>query len=124
VRSLARPHLMRRLFQTAKRPASRRDPDDAAKLESPPPFQIFYVLQGDAVCYNFFILMLRAGSGEFVRNFIWGEIKGLWTNQEGASLAEYGLLVALIAGIALVAVSATGTKLSTLFNSSASLLST
>lgn len=37
-------------------------------------------------------------------------------NEKGAAMVEYGLLVAFIAVIALVAVKALGTKVSTLFN--------
>jgi pilus assembly protein Flp/PilA len=41
-------------------------------------------------------------------------------NDEGATMVEYGLLVALIAMVCLVAVQALGTHLSTLFSSVAS----
>jgi pilus assembly protein Flp/PilA len=37
-------------------------------------------------------------------------------DEEGATMVEYGLLVALIAMVALVAVQALGVNLSTLFN--------
>jgi pilus assembly protein Flp/PilA len=37
-------------------------------------------------------------------------------NEEGASLAEYGLLLALIAVICMVAIKALGTSISTMFN--------
>jgi pilus assembly protein Flp/PilA len=37
-------------------------------------------------------------------------------NEEGATMVEYGLLVSLIAMVALVAVTSLGSKLSTLFN--------
>jgi pilus assembly protein Flp/PilA len=36
-------------------------------------------------------------------------------NQEGATAVEYGLMVALIAGVIVVAVAALGTKLNTMF---------
>ena len=36
-------------------------------------------------------------------------------NQEGATAVEYGLMVALIAGAIIIAVTLVGTKLSTLF---------
>ena len=38
-------------------------------------------------------------------------------NQEGATAVEYGLMVALIAGAIIIAVTLVGTKLSALFNS-------
>jgi pilus assembly protein Flp/PilA len=43
-------------------------------------------------------------------------------DEQGATMVEYGLLVALIALVALVAVKAVGTNLSTLFNSVATSL--
>jgi pilus assembly protein Flp/PilA len=43
-------------------------------------------------------------------------------NEEGAALAEYGLLVALIAVICVVAVTALGTQISTAFSNIASAL--
>ena len=43
-------------------------------------------------------------------------IKSLIRDEEGATMVEYGLLVALIAMVALVAVQALGTNLSSLFN--------
>lgn len=41
-------------------------------------------------------------------------------DEEGATMVEYGLLVALIALVAIVGVAALGTNLSTLFNTAAS----
>jgi pilus assembly protein Flp/PilA len=38
-------------------------------------------------------------------------------NDEGATAVEYGLMVALIAGVIVVAVAALGTKLNTIFTS-------
>jgi pilus assembly protein Flp/PilA len=38
-------------------------------------------------------------------------------DDEGATMVEYGLLVALVAVVAMAAVTTLGTKLSTLFNS-------
>jgi pilus assembly protein Flp/PilA len=43
-------------------------------------------------------------------------------NEEGAALAEYGLLVALIAVVCIVAVTALGTQISTQFSTIASAL--
>ncbi|HJY51858.1 MAG TPA: Flp family type IVb pilin [Stellaceae bacterium] len=43
-------------------------------------------------------------------------------DQEGAALAEYGLLVALIAVVCVVAVTALGTQISTAFSNIASAL--
>jgi pilus assembly protein Flp/PilA len=43
-------------------------------------------------------------------------------NEEGATAVEYGLLVALIAGAIIIAVTFVGTQLSTLFNSMGSKL--
>jgi len=43
-------------------------------------------------------------------------------DEDGASMVEYGLLVALIALVALGAVVALGTNLSTLFNNTATTL--
>jgi len=43
-------------------------------------------------------------------------------DEDGASMVEYGLLVALIALVALGAVVALGTNLSTLFNNTANTL--
>jgi pilus assembly protein Flp/PilA len=40
-------------------------------------------------------------------------------DEEGATMVEYGLLVALIAMVALVAIKVLGTNLSTLFSSAA-----
>jgi pilus assembly protein Flp/PilA len=41
-------------------------------------------------------------------------------DEEGASLAEYGLLIALIAVVCIAAISLLGTNISTMFNSVAS----
>jgi pilus assembly protein Flp/PilA len=43
-------------------------------------------------------------------------LKSMIRDEEGATMVEYGLLVALIAMVALVAVQALGTHLSTLFS--------
>ncbi len=42
-------------------------------------------------------------------------LKSMIRDEEGATMVEYGLLVALIAIVALVGVKAVGTSLSTLF---------
>jgi pilus assembly protein Flp/PilA len=44
-------------------------------------------------------------------------ITSMLRDEEGATMVEYGLLVALIAMVALVAVQALGVNLSTLFSS-------
>ena len=43
-------------------------------------------------------------------------LKAMLRDDEGATMVEYGLLVALIALVALVAVQTVGTNLSTLFS--------
>jgi pilus assembly protein Flp/PilA len=43
-------------------------------------------------------------------------LKSMIRDEEGASMVEYGLLVSLIALVAIVGVTAVGTKLNTLFN--------
>jgi pilus assembly protein Flp/PilA len=43
-------------------------------------------------------------------------LKSLWRDEEGATMVEYGLLVALIAIVALTAVKFLGTNLSSVFN--------
>jgi pilus assembly protein Flp/PilA len=43
--------------------------------------------------------------------------KKLFTREEGATLAEYGLLLALIAVVCIAAITLLGTKISTMFNS-------
>ena len=43
-------------------------------------------------------------------------INSMLRDEEGATMVEYGLLVALIAMVALVAVTTLGTNVSTLFN--------
>lgn len=47
-------------------------------------------------------------------------LKSMIRDEEGATMVEYGLLVALIAMVALVAVQALGTHLSSLFSTVAS----
>lgn len=44
-------------------------------------------------------------------------LKSMIRDEEGASMVEYGLLLALIALVALVAVKTVGTNLSSLFSS-------
>lgn len=51
---------------------------------------------------------LLAASSKFVRD------------EEGASMAEYGLLLALIAVLCVAAITTLGTKVSTMFNYAAS----
>jgi pilus assembly protein Flp/PilA len=46
-------------------------------------------------------------------------LKSLALDESGASMVEYGLLVALIAMVALAAVKTLGTSVSTLFNNAA-----
>lgn len=43
-------------------------------------------------------------------------LRRLWRDEEGATAVEYGLMVALIAAVIIVAVTLLGTNLSTLFN--------
>jgi pilus assembly protein Flp/PilA len=45
-----------------------------------------------------------------------GTLKRLWTNEEGATAIEYGLIAALIAIAAIAAFQLVGTNLSTIFN--------
>ena len=49
-------------------------------------------------------------------------LKSMIRDEEGATMVEYGLLVALIALVALAGVKAVGTNLAALFNSVASSL--
>jgi pilus assembly protein Flp/PilA len=42
-------------------------------------------------------------------------LSNVMTNEDGATLVEYGLVVALIAAVAVVAVTALGTKINTTF---------
>jgi len=42
-------------------------------------------------------------------------LKHMFRDEEGATMVEYGLMIALIAAVCIVAVTAVGTKLSTLF---------
>ncbi len=44
-------------------------------------------------------------------------LTSIMRDDEGATMVEYGLLVALVAVVAMAAVTTLGTKLSTLFNS-------
>jgi pilus assembly protein Flp/PilA len=44
------------------------------------------------------------------------KIKTLWRNEDGATAIEYGLIAALIAVVAIAAMAAVGTELSTVFN--------
>ncbi len=43
-------------------------------------------------------------------------IKRLWTGQEGQGMAEYGLILALVAVVVIVALQALGTNLLAKFN--------
>jgi pilus assembly protein Flp/PilA len=43
-------------------------------------------------------------------------VRGFARDEEGASLAEYGLLLALIAVLCIVAIAALGTNISTMFS--------
>lgn len=45
-----------------------------------------------------------------------GTLKRIWTNEDGATAIEYGLIAALIAVAAIAAFSLVGTNLSTIFN--------
>ncbi len=49
-------------------------------------------------------------------------MKSMLLDEEGATMVEYGLLVALIAVVALVAIQTLGLNLSTLFSTTASSL--
>jgi pilus assembly protein Flp/PilA len=48
----------------------------------------------------------------------WNKLRNLLTDkgQDGATLAEYGLLLALIAVVCLAAISLLGTQISSMFN--------
>jgi pilus assembly protein Flp/PilA len=46
----------------------------------------------------------------------------LWTNEEGQDLAEYALLIALIALVVIAAVTLLGTQIQTVFNNIANAL--
>jgi pilus assembly protein Flp/PilA len=51
-------------------------------------------------------------------NYLVAKLQALWaTRDEGATAVEYGLMVALIAVVIVVAVTALGSKLSGLFTS-------
>jgi pilus assembly protein Flp/PilA len=51
-------------------------------------------------------------------NYLVAKMQALWaTRDEGATAVEYGLMVALIAVVIIVAVTALGSKLSGLFTS-------
>ncbi len=49
-------------------------------------------------------------------------VKNFWNDEEGATAIEYGLLVALIALVIIVAVTAVGTRLNTVFQTIANCL--
>jgi pilus assembly protein Flp/PilA len=48
--------------------------------------------------------------------YMFSNITKMIHNEDGATMVEYGLMVALVALVAIVAVSLLGTHLSTLFN--------
>ena len=56
-------------------------------------------------------------------SFIHG-LKAFWNDEEGATAVEYGLMVALIAAVIIVAVTSIGTSLNTVFTAVAAALST
>lgn len=43
-------------------------------------------------------------------------VRGFWKDEEGVTAIEYGLIAALIAVVIIVAVTAVGTNLETIFN--------
>jgi pilus assembly protein Flp/PilA len=47
----------------------------------------------------------------------WNWIKANWKKEEGQAMAEYGLILALIAVVVLVALTAIGTSINTKFRS-------
>ena len=49
-------------------------------------------------------------------------VKNFWNDEEGATAIEYGLLVALIALVIIIAVTAVGTQLNTVFQTIANCL--
>ena len=51
-----------------------------------------------------------------------GRITGFWNDEEGAALAEYGILVAFIAIVAIVAVTFFGSRISSKFSEYATTL--
>ena len=51
-----------------------------------------------------------------------GRIGGFWQDEEGAALAEYGILVAFIAIVAIVAVTFFGSRISAKFSTYATSL--
>jgi pilus assembly protein Flp/PilA len=53
-------------------------------------------------------------------NYLKAGRKFLTRDQEGATLAEYGLLLALIAVVCIAAITALGTQISTMFSTIAS----
>ena len=56
-------------------------------------------------------------------NYLVAKVQALWaTRDEGATAVEYGLMVALIAGAIIIAVTLVGTNLSALFTSLANKL--
>ncbi len=52
------------------------------------------------------------------------KLKQLWNDQEGATAVEYGLMVALIAAVIIVAVTALGTGTQATFNNVAGQIKT
>ena len=57
---------------------------------------------------------------QFMQVYILQLVNRFRRNEDGAALAEYGLLVALIAVVCVVAVTALGTQISTAFSKIAS----
>ena len=57
---------------------------------------------------------------EMMQIYVFQLLNRFRRNEDGAALAEYGLLVALIAVVCVVAVTALGTKISTAFSTIAS----
>ena len=57
---------------------------------------------------------------EMMQIYVFQLLNRFRRNEDGAALAEYGLLVALIAVVCVVAVTALGTKISTAFSTFAS----
>lgn len=50
-------------------------------------------------------------------------LRRFWTDEEGASLAEYAVLIALIVVVAIAAITAFGNNISALFNAIAAKIS-
>jgi len=63
---------------------------------------------------------LLGGSANFGDTPMYKLVNRFRRDQQGAALAEYGLLVALIAVVCVVAVTALGTQISTAFSTIAS----